>query len=264
MTLPSASALIVSATMAVAAGLVGAYALMRRLTLAADAISHVALPGIGVALMIHVQPILGALVMLLLGATLIWDLGRRTHLATETITGVVFATALAVGSMITPGEELIDALFGDPSGMSPLEAVLGVVAALGIATYILWRRNAMVLSLVSREVAHTAGINVDRLDLEYLLIFALTVALGLRYLGALLMGSLVIIPPAAARRLAGGLRGMLVLSALVSLGATLTGMFVAPLIGQKTGPVIVVAAASLFLLSLVPLPGVLRRRAGPP
>jgi zinc transport system permease protein len=91
---------------------------------------------------------------------------------------------------------------------------------------------------------------VERLDLEYLLVFALKVALGLRYLGALLVGSVVIIPPAPTRRLAGGLHGMGVISALVAVTAMLTGMFVAPAMGQKTGPAIVVAAAGLFVLNL--------------
>jgi ABC-type Mn2+/Zn2+ transport system permease subunit len=104
-----------SVPMAAAAGLVGAFAIMRRMTLAADAISHVALPGIGLALILRVDPLAGAFVTLLLGAILIWSIERRTHLATETIIGVVFASALAIGSMMTSGEELIDALFGEPA-----------------------------------------------------------------------------------------------------------------------------------------------------
>ena len=72
-----------SASMAVAAGLVGCFAVMRRMTLAADAISHVALPGIGVALLLHVSPIIGALVMLFLGTILIWVLEIKTKISTE-------------------------------------------------------------------------------------------------------------------------------------------------------------------------------------
>jgi ABC-type Mn2+/Zn2+ transport system permease subunit len=101
------SSLILSVGMAVAAGLVGCFAVMRRLTLAADAISHVALPGIGLALIFHSQPMVGALAMLIVGTVLIWALESHTKMPTETIVGVVFSVALAIGSMTTSGEQLV-------------------------------------------------------------------------------------------------------------------------------------------------------------
>ena len=72
-----------------------------------------------------------------------------------------------------------------------------------------------------RESAHTAGINVRRLNLFFLLVFALTIALGLRYLGVLLVGSLVIIPAATAKRLASSLRGRLVISVAASIAVNM-------------------------------------------
>ena len=78
-----ARALIVCAAMAVAAGLVGCFAVMRRMTLAADAFSHVALPGIGLALVLRLNPLLGALAALLAGAVLIWAIEGKTKLSTE-------------------------------------------------------------------------------------------------------------------------------------------------------------------------------------
>jgi ABC-type Mn2+/Zn2+ transport system permease subunit len=62
--------LLLSITMAIAAGLIGCFVMMRRMALAADALSHVALPGIGVALALHIHPIFGATAMLFFGALL--------------------------------------------------------------------------------------------------------------------------------------------------------------------------------------------------
>jgi zinc transport system permease protein len=64
--------------------------------------------------------------------------------------------------------------------------------------------------LVSPDLARTAGIDVRRLNLVFLLMFALTIALGLRYLGVLLMGALIIKPAASAKRVARNLNEMLV------------------------------------------------------
>jgi zinc transport system ATP-binding protein len=175
------------------------------------AISHVALPGIGVALALGVHPLFGASAMLFFGALLIWALERRTRIATETVIGVVFSAALAVGSLMSSQEELVDALFGGPGTLTAGEIVFGLAGAAAIVAFILRQRSSLILALVSPEIARTSGIDVARLDLLFLETFALTVALGLRYLGVLLMGSLIIIPAATAKRIAGTLTGMLAL-----------------------------------------------------
>jgi zinc transport system permease protein len=246
---PNAIALSVAA--GAAAGLVGCFAVMRRMTLAADAISHIALPGIGVAILLRIHPILGGVAALLVGTLLVWGIENRTRLATETIIGVVFSTALAIGSLITSGEELIEALFGGVGHLTTVETTLALVLALGVIGFVLWKRHRLVLALVSPEIAHTSGINVPRLNLYFLLVFALTIALGLRYLGVLLVGSLVIIPAATAKRLARSLRGMLVISVAVSMASTTLGTLLSLSLHRTPGPMIVLVAASFFLLSLL-------------
>jgi zinc transport system permease protein len=243
--------LAVSIAMAVAAGLVGCFAIMRRMVLAADAISHVALPGVGVALALRIHPLFGAVAMLFFGALLIWALERRTRLATETVIGVIFSAALAVGSLMSSGEELIEALFGGSGTISLGEIAFGLVAAGTVIFVILKWKSRLVLAAVSPEIARTSGINLARLDLIYLETFALTVGLGLRYLGVLLMGSLIIIPAATAKRLGRSLTGMLVCAVVVAVLDTVLGTFVAHLVHRPTGPVIISVATGIFLLSLL-------------
>ena len=223
---------------------------MRRMTLAADAFSHVALPGIGVAILFRVNPLAGALVALLLGALLIWGLESRTRLATETIIGVVFSAALAVGALLTTGEELMDALFGTPGMLSSAELIIGLASAGAVVAFVLLERDRLIVTFLSSDIARTAGIDVRRLSLLYLLAFAVTVALGLRFLGALLMGSLMIIPAATARRLARNLAGMLAIAVGLAVFATVFGSWVADQSHRETGPVIVSVAAMCFFLSL--------------
>jgi ABC-type Mn2+/Zn2+ transport system permease subunit len=243
-------ALLLSVVVAVAAGLIGSFAVMRRMSLAADPLSHVALPGIGVALALHLHPLVGAIAMLFFGALLVWALEERSRLATETVIGVVFTAALAVGSVMTSGEDLIAALFGSVGALGWPELVFGVVAASAVIVFVLMQRNRLIVMLVSSDIARTAGINVRRLNLLYLQMFALTIALGLRYLGVLLMGALIIIPAATARRVAVNIQGMLVIASMCAVVATVSGSWLAARLHRETGPFIVVVAASGFLLSL--------------
>ena len=248
---PEIGSLALSGLMAVAAGLIGSFAVMRRMVLAADPMSHIALPGIGIALILRVNPFWGALALLLLGAVLIWAVERRLRIATEAVIGVTFAVALAVGSVITSGEELIDALLGAPGMLTLREAAFGIVGALVVIVFVLRERNALVVRLVSPEIAMTSSVDVARLDLYFLLAFALTIGLGLRFLGVLLMGSLIIIPAAIARRFARSLSTMLTLSVVIAVVATAAGAYVALLAGRPSGPFIVMVAGGLFFLSLL-------------
>jgi ABC-type Mn2+/Zn2+ transport system permease subunit len=248
----SIDALLLSAAVAVAAGLIGCFAVMRRMALAADALSHVALPGIGIALALHLHPVFGAAAMLLFGGLLVWAIEDRSHLATETIIGVIFSLALAVGSMVTTGDDLLEALFGGTTeAPSPAEFVFGVLAALAVTLFVLRRKHALVVTLVSPDIARTIGIDVRRLNLLYLEMFALTVALGLRYLGVLLMGSLIIIPAATAKRLSRHLNQMLWTAAALAVTVTLVGSALAMWMRRPTGPIIVTLAAAGFFVSFL-------------
>ena len=99
--------------------------------------------------------------------------------------------------------------------------------------------SIIVISLVSRDLARTCGIDVARLSLLYLLTFAVTVGLGLRYLGVLLMGSLIIIPAAAAKHLAPNLNAMLGLAVAISVGSTLAGLSLAHVLRREAGPLVI-------------------------
>ena len=247
----STEALLLSVAMAAAAGLIGSFAVMRRMALAADPLSHVALPGIGIALALHINPMFGAAAMLGFGALLVWSMENRARASTETIIGVIFSAALAVGSMTTSGEELIQSLFGGVGNLRGPEIWFGFVAAGAIVAFVILSRNSLVIALVSPDVARTAGINVRRLELLYLEAFALTIALGLRYLGVLLMGALIIVPAATAKGITRNLTGMLSVAVTLSVISTLIGGTIANRVHRETGPLIVLVATSLFLLTFL-------------
>jgi zinc transport system permease protein len=246
--------LLLSIAVATAAGLVGCFAVMRRMALAADPLSHVALPGIGIALALHIHPIFGAVATLFFGALLVWAVESRSRAATETIIGVVFSAALALGALMSSGENLIEALFGGAGALNRSELVFGFVAAVVIVLFLVAHKNSLVIMLVSPDVARTAGIDVRRLNLLYLQMFALAIALGLRYLGVLLMGALIIIPAATAKGLARNLNGMLWMAIGFAVFATLLGTWAAGWLHRATGPLIVTVAATTFFASLLRQP----------
>ena len=236
---------------ALAAGLVGSFALMKRMSLAGDVISHVALPGLGLAFLFNANPLLGGAIALFFGTLIIWQLQKSSSLSTETAIGVIFVASVAIGTLLTPEEELIEALFG---GFVPLDTtgfLLGLGAATLIISFILAFKDQLILSLFSPELATTSGINVNRLNLFYLLIFSLTILTALQFLGALLVGALIIVPAAIGRQLTHTLNAFLVASAIASVFSVGLGLFVSHYHNLPLGPTIVSIASLCFVLSLL-------------
>ena len=236
---------------AAAAGLVGAFALMKRTVLAGDVMSHIAIPGLGLAIIWKINPLAGGALTLFIGIILIWNLQKKTELSTEAAIGVMFATSVALGALlINSKEELVDALFGGFGAVSQGEFIFGVAVSAGILVALWLLRNQLIIGLFSPELAATSGVNVDRVNLWFLLLFGLAILASLRFLGALLVGSLIIIPASAARQLTHTLGNFLAASVILSALSVIVGFFIAAHFGLEPGATVVVTAAGFFVLSL--------------
>jgi ABC-type Mn2+/Zn2+ transport system permease subunit len=260
MTKTETFSLILALLTALAAGLIGSFALMKRMSLAGDVISHVALPGLGIALLLNINPIIGAAVALLFGTVLIWQLEKGGKITTDVAVGVMFTAALAIGTLVTPSEDLIEALFGGFQELTALWFVIGILAVAVIIAFIWTFRHQLIIGLFSPDLAAATGINVSLINLYYLLMFSLTVLLGLRFLGALLVGALIIIPAAIGRQLTHTLTAFLTVSSAASVLSVLIGFAIHrfyPTIAVGSinlnlalGPAIISVAAMMFLISL--------------
>lgn len=249
-------AIVLALLFAVAAGLVGSFALMKRMLLASDVISHVALPGLGLAFLFGFNPLIGGAATLLLGTLLIWQLQKKTGLATDAMIGVVFAASVAIGAVLTPKEDLVEALFGRFHDLSLTAFLVGIAAVLIIILVVFRFKDELILGLFAPELAAATGVKLERLNLYFLLVFSLSVLVGLRFLGALLAGSLIIIPATTGRRLVHDLSHFLLVSCVASVVAVGSGFAVTHyLLPQfSPGPVIVIISAALFMLSLLKRP----------
>jgi ABC-type Mn2+/Zn2+ transport system permease subunit len=237
---------------AAAAGLVGAFALMKRTILAGDVMSHIAIPGLGLAIIWRINPLLGGGITLFAGIILIWILQRKTELSAEAAIGVLFASSVALGALlINSTEALVDALFGGFGSISAGEFWFGIAVSVFILVALWILRNKLILGLFSPDLARSAGVNVDAVNLWFLLLFGLAILVSLHFLGALLVGSLIIIPASAARQLTHTLGKFLVVSIILAVAATIVGFIIASHYGLDPGATVVVTAAGFFVLSLL-------------
>ena len=223
--------------------------ILKRMALVGDALTHIALPGMGIALLFHINPFFGALASLSIGVLIIWFAETRTKLPVEALTGVIFAVSLAIGFLVTPEPEVLEALFGDISKTTLFDGVLAIVLSVFLFAVTQKIYPKVMLSAVSEDLARSQGIRVALYNLLYLFVVVGIVALGVRVVGTLLMGALVVIPAAAAKNLASSMSSYIVQSFFIGALSAALGIFAAAYFHILPGPPVVLIAGAVFLLS---------------
>jgi len=233
------------------AGYLGSLMLTKRMALVGDALGHVALPGIGLALLLGLNISLGAFVFLLLGVLLIWFLEKKTYLATETLVGVAFVLSLALGFLITPQPELLEALIGDISKTSLTDAILSIILTVLVLFVVKKIYSKIMLASVSEDLAAAEGINIAKYNFIYLLAIAIIVALGVKVVGSLLIGALVIVPAAASRIISSNMRQYVFWSAFFGILSCIGGILLSKATQFPAGPLIILVCIVFFIISLI-------------
>jgi zinc/manganese transport system permease protein len=205
---------------AVVAGVVGFFIVLRGSAFAAHALPNGAFAGAAGASLIGVDAIAGLAVFSILGALTIAALGRRAR--HDVATALVIVLMLGLGSLFLSqtteyAPQIYSLLFGEVLGVSSSELVpIGVIGLVAIAAILLMYRPLM-YSSVMPDVAAARGVSSRRMEVAFLLVVALTTTMAVPVVGALLIFSLLISPAAAARSFTGKPLSAMGLSVIIAL-----------------------------------------------
>ncbi|MCL5067488.1 MAG: metal ABC transporter permease [Thaumarchaeota archaeon] len=244
-------ALIVGIFVGSAAGYLGSIMISKHMALVGDALSHVALPGLAIGILFNFNPFIGAFALLAISVVLTWYLQKSTRLSIEAIIGVIFVLALAIGILITPEVDLLEALFGDISKVTFADAIVTAVVSVFVILVTRSIYDKLALSMISKELAVSNRIKVEQVNLIYLLLVAMIVAVGIKEVGTLLVGAVVIVPAAAARNVSSSLYRYSLLSVVFGVISALSGVLLSGYVGLPAGPLVVIVGAVIFALGLV-------------
>ncbi len=235
---------------AAASGLTGSFLILRRMSLMSDALSHVALPGIALGVIFKFAPLWGGLAALFIGVLLIWLIETKTKLATESVTGVMFVTALAVGALLIPEEGLLEAFFGSVEKITLNQLIFQTALAAIIIAVVLKFMKQLTLFSIAPDLGVSIKISPVKMQLLLLVLIALTISIGIGFVGVLLISALSIIPAATARNLVNGFNSFIWVSVILSAVALSGGLLIHYLYGTNSGIATVLVSAAFFVLSL--------------
>ncbi|WP_203338129.1 metal ABC transporter permease [Nocardioides limicola] len=261
-------ALLAAVFTGVAAPVVGAYLVQRRLALMGDGIGHVAVTGVALGLLTGTSPIWAAVIVAGLGAITIELIRAQGRTGGDLALALLFYGGIAGGVLITgiagqSPQVLHEYLFGSISTLSTHD----VAVTLGLAAVVLLVGLGLLPQLFAvahdGEFAQVAGLNVRLYNIVVAVIAAITVTVAMRTVGLLLVSALMVVPVATAQQLTNSFRTTLIAAMALGTGASVGGLLLSAWASYHArispGPTIVLLALACFVLTW-PLGAWLRRR----
>ena len=239
---------------AVICPLIGSFLVLRRQSMIGDGLGHIAFAGVAGGALMGWQPVLSAAAVTVLGALVIEWVRTRLAAFSEMILAIFFYSGIGLAVVFTSmnrmgGFNLSSILFG--SLMTISSSDLWIVAGLGIFACIfvvLFYRPLQYLTF-DETSARVAGLPADRLNMWLAVLTALTIVLGMRLMGAMLISSLVIFPALTAMRLLRSFRGVVLCAGAVSVVCFCAGLTGSYLWSTPVGATVVLADLAAFLLA---------------
>lgn len=252
-------ALIDVVAVAIVAGVVGTFIVLRGTGFLGDALAHAIFPGVVIAFLADQSLLAGALVSGLAMAALMGLLTANARTRSDTAIGVIFTAAFAFGVVILSnevieGEELEHILFGDPLNAQWSDVVTTLAIGAGVVAAIALLRRLFVVASFDPTGARAMGLPVVALDVLLLLLTALTVVIAFKAVGNILVIALLITPAATARLLADRLLPTMVIAAALGSAACIAGVYVGYHSGISPGGTIVLISTLAFFAAWLGAP----------
>lgn len=245
-------ALIAAALVGVIAPMVGTFLVQRRLALLGDGMGHVALTGVGLALLFGAAPLVAALAAAGIGAFLIEYIRSKSRTAGDLALALLFYSGIAGGVLfvsLAPGgaSSMLNAyLFGSLSTVGASDVwLLIAMSALVIVVLGLLGRELFAVS-IDQDAAQLQGIRVQPMNVLLSVLAAIVVVVGMRVVGLLLVSAIMVVPVAAAQQVTRSFRSTLALGAALGGAAAVAGLVTSYYIEIPPGPTIVIFALTSF------------------
>lgn len=215
---------------AIVAGVVGYFVVMRRLSFAAHALSHIGFAGAAGAVLVGLNPLSGLLLFTGGGGLTMAVLGRKAS-SRDVQIGTVLAFMLGLGVLFINlykgyATEAYSLLFGEILGISSGDVLATLIAGVVIILSIVLLYRRLLFTSLDEEVAEAKGISMMKMSIVFMLLIAVATSIAVQVVGVLLIFALMVTPAAVAQRLARRPSQGLIISVGIALLATWFGLFI--------------------------------------
>ena len=243
--------------------LLGVSLVLKRYSMIGDGLSHVSFGSLAIAVALGITPLYFSIPVVILAAFFLLRMASHPRWNNDAAIAVMSASALAVGILVislTTGmtTDVDNYMFGSVLAMTKSDVALSVLLSIAVlALFVLFYHKLFAVTF-DESFSRATGLNVERYNTLLSILTALTIVLGMRMMGAMLISSLVIFPALTAMRLFKSFRSVVLCSAVTSVTCFCAGLTASFVLSTPVGASVVAANLGLFLLSC--LAAALRKR----
>ena len=256
-------AFVVGILVSLCASLLGVPLVLKRYSMIGDGLSHVSFGALSVAVACGFAPLWFSIPVVVIAAFILMHVAEKSRVSADAMIAVFSASALAIGIVVTSlttgmTTDVDNYMFGSVLAMTWADVALSAVLSLAVlALFVLFYHKLFAVTF-DESFSRATGLRVDWYNTLLAILTALTIVLGMRMMGAMLISSLVIFPALTAMRLFKSFRGVVVCAAVTSVCCFCAGLMASWTLSTPVGASVVAANLALFLLSCAA--GWLRRR----
>lgn len=249
-------ALITGIFIAISCSLLGVFLVLKNMSLIGDGLAHVSFAAIAIGLLVSDKPIIISIPIVIVASFLVLLLKEKAKIDADATIGLLSSFSIAVGVIIASvakgfNIDLFSYLFGSILFISPSEMILSGILAIILIVLVLLFYNDLFSITFDENFAKISGIKVRRVNYLLSVLISITIVLGIRIVGTMLISSLIVFPSVSALQISKGFKKTLLFSVLFSMIAVVLGIVFSYILNVPTGALIVVVNAIIFLITLI-------------
>ncbi len=246
-------ALVVGLLVSLCAALLGVSLVLKRYSMIGDGLSHVGFGALSVAMAMNVAPLAVSVPVVVLAAFGLLRLSESEKIKGDAAISIVSSSALSLGVLVTAlsggmNADVHNYMFGSILAMSRSDVILSVCLSLAVLVLFVFLYHNIFAVTFDEAFARATGLNVGLYNMLLAFLTAITVVVGMRMMGALLMSSLIVFPALTAMRLFKSFKGVVLCAAVTSVLCFLAGIILSFYLSVPAGASIVLI--SLFVFGL--------------
>ena len=221
-----------------------------------DALGHSALTGIAIGMVLGITNInIGMIIFAIVFALLLNYVKNKTTYGADTIISVFSSIAIALGlAMLAQSgnfNKYSSYLVGDILSISNSEILYAFIATIVVIAFWYFTFNKLNVISINSTLAKSKGINVKKIDNIFVVLIAIMVMISIRWVGILLINSLLILPAASSRNIAKNMRTYHLFAIIISMFSGIAGLIISYYFNIGAGPMIVLISGTIYFVTLL-------------
>ncbi|MCR4789837.1 MAG: metal ABC transporter permease [Treponemataceae bacterium] len=238
---------------ALCSALLGVPLVLKRYSMIGDGLSHVGFGAIAVAMAMNASPLIIAIPVTVIASFLLLRVSSNSKIKGDASIALISTSALAIGIMITSMTSGLNTdvnayLFGSILSLSRNDVIISLVLAIIVLLFFILFYNDIFTITFDETFSNACGIKVNIFNGAIAVLTSLTIVIGMRLMGAMMISSLIIFPALSSMRIFKNFKKVIISSALISVFCFISGIALSYGISSPAGATIVVTNLAVFIV----------------